>query len=369
MKNNFIQALLLLVWVATACSSSDEKLARLESLKSEYEALGKEIKTLEAEIAEADTSSKESKAIKVAIEQIKAMPFTHYLEVQGKIDSDKNIVLTSAMGGEVKGIYVVKGQTVKKGELLAKTDDVTIVKNLEQLDKNLELATQVYDKQKALWDQKIGTEIQYLQAKTNKESLEKNRLILLEQLDKTRIKAPFAGVVDEIFTKQGEMLAPGVPAFRLFNTDAIKLVTDVSESYIAKLKVGQDAIVTFPDLKQEIKSKVTVVGDVINPVNRTVNVELSIQQDKNKYKANMISYIKIKDYHTSSAFTVPVNVIQKNGEETYVYIAENGVAKKTKVVLGKVFANRQEVLEGLTEGMKVITVGYQDLVDGQEIAL
>ncbi|MFN8415156.1 MAG: efflux RND transporter periplasmic adaptor subunit [Cytophagaceae bacterium] len=368
MKAKYIISSIALAVLLQACQSGDKQ-EQLAKLKEEYSALSKQIKTLEAEIAAADTTSKEDKGFKVGTETAQKSDFKHYLEVQGKIDSDKNIVITSSIGGEVKTVYAVKGQTVKKGDLLAKTDDAALLRNLEQLDKNLELATQVYEKQKALWDQKIGTEIQYLQAKTNKESLEKNRAALLEQIEKTKLRAPFAGVVDEIFTKQGEVLAPGMPAFRLFNSEAIKLVADVSESYVSKLKVGQDAIIVFPDLKEEITSKVMVVGDVINPVNRTINVELAIKQDKNKYKANMIAYIKIKDYSNKEAITVPINVVQKNGSEEYVYVADGNVAKKVIVTLGRVSGNRIEIISGLTDGMKVITVGYQDLVDGQAISL
>lgn len=368
MKTKYIISTVALALLLQACQS-DDKQAQLAKLKEDYSALAKEIKTLEAEIAAADTTTKEDKGFKVGTETVVKTNFQHYLEVQGKIDSDKNIVITSSIGGEVKSVYAVKGQTVKKGDLLAKTDDAALLRSLEQLDKNLELATQVYEKQKALWEQKIGTEIQYLQAKTNKESLEKNRAGLLEQIEKTKLRAPFAGVVDEIFTKQGEVLAPGMPAFRLFNSEAIKLVADVSESYVSKLKVGQEAIIVFPDLKEEIASKVMVVGDVINPVNRTINVELVIKQDKNKYKANMIAYIKIKDYSNKEAITVPINVVQRNGQEDYVYVVDGKVAKKVPVTLGRVSANRIEIVSGLSEGVKVITVGYQDLVDGQAISL
>jgi RND family efflux transporter MFP subunit len=368
MKTKYITGSIAIAILLQACQPEDKQ-AKLEALKSQYAALSKDIKTLEAEIAAADTTKKEDKGFKVGTETATKANFQHYLEVQGKIDSDKNIVITSSIGGEVKTLYVVKGQNVKKGDLLAKTDDAALLRNLEQMDKNLELATQVYEKQKALWEQKIGTEIQYLQAKTNKESLEKSRAALVEQIEKTKLRAPFAGVVDEIYAKQGEVLAPGMPAFRLFNSEVIKLVADVSESYVAKLKVGQEAIVVFPDLKEEIVSKVTVVGDVINPTNRTINVELAIKQDKNKFKANMIAYIKIKDYSNKEAITVPINAVQKNGNEAYIYVADGKFAKKVSVTLGRVSGTRIEVLSGLSEGVKVITVGYQDLVDGQAISL
>ena len=352
--------------LAVACGKPDKK-SELEALKSQQTSLGEKIKTLEEEIAKQDTSTKAKKFIVVGFEAIKKKPFTHYLQVQGKIDSDKNVEISSSVGGSVEHVYVVKGQQVKSGALLAKTDGEQILKGIQEVDKALELANQLYDKQKRLWDQQIGTEVQYLQAKNQKESLESKKSTLQEQYSKTSIRAPFSGVIDEVYTKEGQLLAPGMPAFRLVNTNDLKLIAAVSESYVSKVKVNQEAIVTFPDVNKEIKSRVKVVGDVIDPVNRTFQVDLDLKQDKNLLKANMISYIKIKDYSNPSVIVIPVNIIQRNNDKNYVYVVDGAISAKRFITVGQYYENSVEVLDGLKEGDKLITIGYQDLVEGQPI--
>ena len=368
MKNRTYTYLSLgLLALAVSCVAPDKK-SELEKLKSEQASLSDKIKTLEEEIKKSDTSAgANTKFIVVDFEQLKKKPFTHYLQVQGKIDSDKNVEVSSSIGGSVDNVYVVKGQQVQKGALLAKTDGEQILKGIQELDKALELANQLYDKQKRLWDQQIGTEVQYLQAKNQKESLESKKATLQEQYSKTSIRAPFSGVIDEVYTREGQMLAPGMPAFRLVNTNDVKLVAAVSESYVSKVKVNQDAIVVFPDLNKEVKSRVKVVGDVIDPINRTFQVDLDLKQDKNLLKANMISYIKIKDYTNPSVIVIPVNLVQRNNNQNYVYVVDGKVAAKRFVTLGQYYENTVEVLDGLKEGEKLITIGYQDLVEGQPI--
>ncbi|WP_018343560.1 efflux RND transporter periplasmic adaptor subunit [Cytophaga aurantiaca] len=348
-----------------ACSAPDKK-AELEKLKSEQSSLSEKIKALEEEIKKTDTTDA-TKYIVVGFEAVKKAPFVHYIQVQGKIDSDKNVQISSTIGGSVEKIYVVKGQSVQKGALLAKTDGEQILKGIQEIDKALELANQLYDKQKRLWDQQIGTEVQYLQAKNQKESLESRKATLQEQYSQTSIRAPFAGVIDEVYAKEGQMLAPGYPAFRLVNANDVKLVANISESYVKNVRVGQEAVVTFPDLKKDVKTRVTVVGDVIDPINRTFQVDLGLKQDQNLLKANMISYIKIKDYTNPSIVVIPMNLVQRNNDKNYVYVVDGTVSAKRFITLGQHYENSVEVLDGLKEGDKLITIGYQDLVEGQPI--
>jgi RND family efflux transporter MFP subunit len=354
-----------LMFLAVACGQPDKK-SELEKLKSEQSSLSEKIRTLEEEIKKDDTTTA-IKYIVVGFEELKKKPFNHYLQVQGKIDSDKNVDISSSIGGSVDNVYVVKGQLVKAGALLAKTDGEQILKAIAEVDNALEFANQLYDKQKRLWDQQIGTEVQYLQAKNQKESLESKKATLQEQYSKTSIRAPFSGVIDEVYTKVGQLLAPGMPAFKLVNTNDVKLVAEVSESYVSKVKVNQEAIVVFPDLNKEIKTRVNVVGDVIDPVNRTFQVDLDLKQDKNLLKANMISYIKIKDYTNASVIVIPVNLIQRNNDQNYVYVVDGSVSAKRFITVGQYYDNTVEILDGLKEGDKLITIGYQDLVEGQPI--
>jgi membrane fusion protein (multidrug efflux system) len=377
MKNNtytYLAGALLILTVA--CGGSDKK-SELEKLKSEQVKLSEKITKLEAEIEGSSSSKSDSKStpaisanakyIVVSFEEVKKQPFVHYLQVQGKIDSDKNVQISSSIGGSVDQVYVVKGQQVQKGTLLAKTDGDQILKGIQEVDKALELANQLYDKQKRLWDQQIGTEVQYLQSKNQKESLESKKSTLQEQYSKTSIRAPFAGVIDEVYTKEGQMLSPGMPAFRLVNTNDVKLVADISESYVSKVNVNQEALVTFPNLNKEIKTRVSVVGDVIDPINRTFQIDLDLKQDKNMLKTNMISYIKIKDYTNPSVIVIPINLVQRNNDQSYVYVVNGSVSAKRFVTLGQYYDNSVEVLDGLKEGDKLITIGYQDLVEGQPI--
>lgn len=353
--------------LAVACGAPDKK-AELEKLKAEQTALSDKIRALEEEIKKSDTSAVDNtKYIVVGFEEVKKKPFTHYLQVQGKIDSDKNVNVSSYVGGRVERIYVTKGQKVSKGTLLAKTDDEAILKQIDAANKRLELLTELYDKQKRLWDQQIGTEVAYLSAKNNKESAEKEKAGLMVQYANTSIKAPFDGVIDDVLAREGQILGQGEPAFKLVNGSELKLVADVSESYVSKIKVGQEAIVVFPDLNKEIKTRVKVVGDVIDPINRTFQVDLDLKQDKNMLKANMISYIKIKDYSNPSIVVIPSNLIQRNNNQNYVYVVDGKVAAKRFVTLGQYYDNSVEVLDGLKEGEKLITIGYQDLVEGQPI--
>ena len=357
-----------LALLMASCGGNPDKKAQLEALKKQQSTLTEEIQKLEAEVKLTDTSAvANTKSIIVGFTELKKESFTHYLQVQGKIDSDKNISVSSQVGGLVDNVFVVKGQQVAKGTLLAKTDGSQILKGIQEVDKSLEFANELFDKQKRLWDQKIGTEVQYLQAKNQKESLERKKSTLQEQYAKTSIHAPFTGVIDEVFTREGQMLSPGMPAFRLVNSTELKLIAQVSESYVSNVKVGQDAIIVFPDLNKTINTKITVVGDIIDPVNRTFQVDLALKQDKNMLKANMISYVKIKDYTNPSVIVIPVNLIQRSNDKSYVYVAENGKSAKRFVTLGRHYESTVEVLDGLHEGDKLITIGYQDLVDGQSI--
>lgn len=363
--NKFLYTLSI-VGTLVACSapSNEDKLAELKSKAAD---LNKEISELETLIAKSDTTKKDA-GLKVGVSKIENSTFVHNIEVQGKIDSDKNVRLSSTIGGTVDQIYVSKGQSVAKGALLLRTDGDQILKALDEVNNALDLANQLYDKQKRLWDQKIGTEVQYLQAKNQKEGLEKKKASIETQYENTKIRAPYAGVIDEVYAKVGEMLPPGVPALRIVNSNELKLVANVSESYVSNIKAGQPVEVYFPDLKKTIQSKVYVVGDVIDPVNRTITIEMALAQDKNAYKANMIAYIKIKDYQKASSIAIPVNVVQRNGNENYVYVAVGNKTVKKNIVLGKVYKNQIEVLSGLSIGDMLITVGYQDLVDGQLIS-
>jgi RND family efflux transporter MFP subunit len=266
---------------------------------------------------------------------------------------------------------VKEGQQVSKGQVLAQIDNSIIMRSIEAQKSQLELAKTVFERQKNLWDQKIGTEVQYLQAKTNKESLEKQLESLNEQNDMMRIKAPISGTVDNVSIKIGENIAPGMPAVRVVNTSDLKLVANVSEAYVTNIKKGNSAVISIPELKKEITAKVTFVGKTIDPLSRTFPVEIKLPDDGD-LRPNMTGILKVIFHTEPSTIVVPVNVVQELNKEKIVFIAETDgkqtVARKKVVTVEGVYDNLAQV-KGLNAGDKVITFGYQGLNDGQVIKI
>lgn len=382
MKNQFnmksrlytTTATLTLAIFLAACSATtpeDDKQGRLDKLKEEQAILTEKIQKLEAQIAaENPTASKvRSKAVSVSV--LSPRVFDHFVQTQGKVESEYNILVSAKTMGVVTNVYVTEGQSVSKGQVIAQLDNSVILRNIEGMKSQLELATSVFERQKNLWDQKIGTEVQYLQAKTNKESLEKQLASLNEQNDMTRIKSPISGVVDQVVVKIGENISPGMPAARIVNSSELKIVADVSEAYVTNIKKGNKVMVHIPELKQDIEAKVTFVGRTIDPLSRTFRVDVKMPSLEN-LRPNMTGIIKVIFHTEPSAITVPVNLVQEVNGEKVVYVAEDAgnqtVARKKVVEVGGVFNNLAQV-DGLEEGDSIITVGYQGLNDGDVVKI
>lgn len=352
---------------AAACGSEQQgdKKAELEQLRKQQAELTKKIKELEASLNL--SGENKGKTVQVEVAQLAKQLFTHQVEIAGKVESDRDILLTAKAAGSVTRIHVVRGQRVRKGALLATQEADVLIKNLQAINTNLSLATELFDKQKKLWEQKIGTEVQYLSAKTQKESLESQKAALIEQIEFTKIKAPIDGIVDDVFAKEGESLAPGMPAFRVVNNSSYKVTAEMGEGYIAKVKQGDGVELFFPDINKTIKAKIGVVGGIVDPVNRTFGIEIPLKNPDPFVKPNMITYVKIQDYKNPSAIVVPINVIQHSENGNYVFVADKGKAVKKDVEVGKTYLNNAEVKSGLTDSEKLITIGYQELVDGQPV--
>jgi RND family efflux transporter MFP subunit len=293
------------------------------------------------------------------------------VQTQGHIESDNNVIVSAESMGVIQNVFVTEGQQVSKGQTLAQIDNSVIQRNIESMEAQLELATSVYQRQKNLWDQKIGTEVQYLQAKSSKESLEKQIASLREQNEKTRIKAPISGTVDEIFMNTGETVSPGIPALRVVNTSDLKIQARVSEAYITQIKKGDKVLVNISELKKEVEAKVTFVSKTIDLLSRTFNVEVALPSNP-ELRPNMTATVKIVFESNPSAVVVPINVIQEINGEKVVYVAEekgqHAVATRKVVTVDGVYGNLAEV-KGLNAGEKLITVGYQGLNDGDYIKL
>lgn len=369
-----LTATLTIAVIVAACSATtrdNEKQARLEELRKEHAALSDKIRKLEAEIAEEnpDTAAVRSKSVSVSV--LKTRPFDHYVQTQGRVESEYNILVSAKTMGVVTAVYVSEGQNVGKGQTIAQLDNSVILRNIEAMKAQLELATSVYERQKNLWDQKIGTEVQYLQAKTNKESLEKQLASLEEQNDMTRIKSPIAGTVDQVVVKIGENISPGMPAARIVNNADLKLTADVSEAYVTQIKKGNKALVNIPELKQDVEATVTFVGRTIDPLSRTFKVEIKLPSLEN-LRPNMTGVIRVVFHTEPNALAVPVNLVQEVNGEKIVYVAEkegkHTVARKKVVTVAGVYSNLAQV-EGLKEGDSIITVGYQGLNDGDVVKI
>jgi RND family efflux transporter MFP subunit len=357
-----------------ACSAAtpDDKKAQLDKLKKQETEITKQIQQLEAEIAKTNPDSTVSaKAKEVSVTELAPRKFDHYVQTQGSVDAEDNILVSAKSAGVVTAVYVKEGQQVSKGQVLAQIDNSVIARNIEAQKSQLELAVSIFNRQKNLWDQKIGTEVQYLQAKTNKESLEKQIESLNEQNDMTRIKAPIGGTVDEVVVKIGENIAPGMPAVRVVNTSNLKLVANISEAYVTQIKKGNTAIIDIPELKKQITAKVTFVGKTIDPLSRTFSVEVKLPSNGD-LRPNMTGILKVVFHSEPSTIVVPVNIVQDLNKEKIVFVVEsNGkqkIARKKVVTIEGVYDNLAQV-KGLNAGDKVVTFGYQGLNDGQVIKI
>jgi len=367
-------SVLTLAGLLAACSATtpdDDKKARLDKLKTEQASLGKEIKKLEDEIAKANPDSVAVKTKDVAVVNLEPRPFAYYVQTQASVEAEDNITLSAKTPGFVTNVYVTEGQQVSKGQALVQLDNAVIRRNIEAMKSQLELATIIYNRQKNLWDQKIGTEVQYLQAKTNKENLEKQLSSMQEQSDMSRITSPINGTVDEVTAKLGEGLSPGMPAVRVINSSNLKLRANVSEAYVTNIKKGNDVLIDVPELKKQLKAKVSFVGRNIDPLSRTFTVEIKLPSLAD-LRPNMTGIVKIIFHSEASTIVVPVNVVQDINKQKIVYVAEsNGkqmVARKKVVIVDAVYDNLAQV-QGLKAGDKVITSGYQGLNDGQAVKL
>lgn len=361
-----------LVAFLVSCGAATDKKAELEKLKMQHDALATQIAQLEAEI-DPDGVKKEEKAITVKTTNAAECVFNHYIDVQGTVDGDQNIAVSPQMPGIVTAVYVKEGSPVKRGQVMAELDAQVLKQSLAEVNTQLALATSIFQKQSALWEKKIGSEVQYLQAKAGKESLELRASTMKEQLQMAKVISPISGTVESVPLRVGQMASPGMPtsAIRVINMNVAKISADVAETYATRIKNGNDAMVSFPDLGKDIETKLNFTSRFIDPTNRTFKVECKISSKDVELRANMIAYIKIKDYSNEKAFCLPINQVQSNREGKFVYIAKpegsGFVAEARPVKTGMDYDGTIEILEGISAGEKVITSGYQTLNAGDKI--
>ncbi|WP_445383390.1 efflux RND transporter periplasmic adaptor subunit [Robiginitalea sp. IMCC43444] len=388
MKKSFYSITISLI-LLTACGgggnqSVDEliSLGNLEQIKQRRQELNEQQKELLGAIRRMDSviDSRESNdnITLVTTLEVQPRPFNHYLELQGDVQTKQNILLFPEMPGTLEKVYVKEGDAVKKGQLLGRIDDGGLASGLEQLRTQAALAETTYERQKRLWEQKIGSEIQYLQAKTNYEATLNAVNQAQAQLAKSAIRAPFSGIVDDIMQEEGSTVNPaaGMPVFRIVNLAEMYVEVAVPESHLAGVRPGKEVIIFLPVLGDSITTKVRQTGNYINPDNRSFSVEVPVPNAEGKIKPNLTARVNINDYSNPEALLIPPSVISENAEgQQYVYVAtmmgsnSMATAEKRIITTGLIQGDWVEVLSGLQAGDHIIDEGARRVREGQEIQL
>lgn len=341
-------------------------------LVNEQEMTNAKIKQLDAAISKLDTV-KHIPLITTFL--AKQEVFKHVLEIQGNVTTKNLLVITPEYNGILTQVYVKEGQRVNKGQLLAKIDDGGLSQQLAQLQIQSDLAKTTFERQKRLWEQNIGSEIQYLQSKSNYEAQQETVNQLKKQIAKTRVTAPFSGTIDDVITEQGSVVAAGqTPLMRLVNLNDMYIETSVPESYISDVTKGKNVVVEFPILGETVETKVRQASDFINPDNRTFKIEVGIPNKNKNIKPNLTAKLKINDYTNNEAILVPLSIISENANgEQYVYTIKNkngnneGVANRIIVKTGKTQGDVIEILDGVNNGTEIIKEGARSVKDGQTV--
>ena len=310
----------------------------------------------------------------VSVLAVKDTVFSHYLEIQGSVDTKENILVQPEYQGTLVSLNVKAGQRVSKGQVLGKIDDAGLSQQVASLENQYALAKTTFERQKNLWNQKIGSEIQYLQAQTQMISAQRGVAQAKAQLAKTVIRAPFTGTIDEVFVEKGQVVAPSAQGLmRIVNLSNMYVSTSVPETYIGKLKVGTEVDVFLTSLGKTYKGKVRQIGNFVNPSNRSFGIEVSVPNPENLLRPNQVANLKITDYVSKNTIVVPTNVIQEDGEgNKFVYTAINasektGTAKKVVVKLGQSSNNVTEILSGLSNNDVIVTEGMNTISDGMKL--
>jgi len=360
----------------SACSTSNDteaKKAKLEAKKLELSKLKAEIKTLETDVANA-SPQQEDKGTLIKAETLKPETFIHSFEINGSLDAVESAVISPETSGQLQTLLVKEGEHVKVGQVLARLNTKLIQSNINEVKVGLDLASRLYEKQKSLWDQKIGSEIDYLNAKNAKESLEAKLKTLQTQMDMSIIKSPINGVVDKIYLKEGEMAMPGVSLMQVINLDMFYIQSDVAESHLPSLHVGDEVKVFFPAYPSlNTTTKIYRIGNVINPENRSFLVEIKLKNSEGKLKPNMLALTRFIDYQKDNALVVPASIVKNDFKGAYLYIVNKKegktFAKKVYVSPGLTMGNSTHITGGLSAGDQVIVEGYNKIVDGSKIDL
>jgi membrane fusion protein, multidrug efflux system len=361
MKKIIIASIVLFL---AACSNDPkDKKAVLEKLKKEQKEINAKILNLEAELGEKD---KVEIVKEVGVFLVKTEVFKSFTQIQGKIDAEQNVQVSPQAAGIITKIGVKIGQNVSKGQFLAQIDDAVLQQNIAQLQTSLDLSINLFNRQKNLWDQKIGTEVQYLNAKTQKDGLERQMSMLKQQAAMYKIKSPIDGTIDFLEYKIGQAVQPGSPGLRIVNANDLKAKALVSENYSGKINEGDEVLVVIPDVSDSVKTKISFAAKIIDPMSRSFNIEVKLPSKKT-FRPNMISILNIVDYTNNKATSVPLKAILKSENGNYLMVSENGIAKRKSVKVGHIYNGLAEILVGIKAGDQVILTGLSDLNEGDSV--
>lgn len=378
MKKIFILTTLSIVLIA--CNSS-EKNQSIETIiaSKDVKAITAKKAELQLQLTQIDEAlaaldvHKEIEAL-VTVAQLKDTLFSHYLEVQGSINTNENVLVQPEFPGNLVELNVKAGQKVSKGQVLGRTDDGGMSQQLASAENQYALAKTTFERQKNLWSQKIGSEIQYLQAQTQMISAQKAVAQIKAQIAKTVIRAPFSGTIDEVFVEKGEVVAASPQGLmRIVNLGNMYVSTSIPETYIGKLKIGTEVDVYLTSLDKTYKGKVRQIGNFINPNNRSFGIEVSVPNPENLLRPNQVAKLKVIDYVSKNAIVVPTNVIQQDSKKnSFVYTVLNstgktGTAKKVIVKTGQSSDNVTEILSGLDSDAIIVTEGMNTISDGMKL--
>lgn len=359
--------LIILAFLAISCAADESvegKKAELEKLKTESNEITNQMKELEAELMKLDPDFAKAnhKSILITTAQAKKGRFEHYVEVTGSVLSKKNVNISAETSGRILEVPALEGMRVEKGAVLARIDSESIQRSIDELKNTMDLANTLFEKQERLWKQQIGTEVQYLEAKNRKDGLERNLATAKTELSKAVIRAPFSGTIETIQVRIGELVQPGAAMFQFVGDSDLFIEADISESYVGVLSKGDSVHVSFPSIDQEIHTKVSSIGAIINPNNRTFKVEVYLPRIS-LVKPNMISVLKIQDYEKNEAVIVPSYLILSDNRGDYIFVVEAGVARKKYVERGKTFDRETEILKGLEGSELLVDKGFREVGD------
>lgn len=373
MKKIMVFALTLLL-VACGGKSTDDliKENNITELNKRKTELQKELSKIEDVLKKQDKNEVSEALVSTA--EVNDTIFNHYLEIQGNVDTKENVLIQPEFSGTLTSLNVKAGQRVGKGQILGRVDDAGMSQQLASLENQYALAKTAFERQKNLWDKKIGSEIQFLQAQTQMVSAQKAVAQMRAQVSKTVIRAPFTGTIDEVFVERGEVVSPNPQGLmRIVNVSNMYVATTVPESFIGKVKVGSAVDVFITSLNKTYKGKVRQVSNFINPNNRSFGIEVAVPNPDNLLRPNQVAKLKIIDYVNPKAIVVPTNVVQEDSQKNkYVYVAENsngktGTAKKVIVKVGQSSNNVTEILSGLNPKDRVVTEGANTVSEGMKL--